>query len=67
MGCYMLATKIPYFHHRNGIYYYRNQSVWKSLITHCKIEAFRKVSHIIFGTAPAIDEKSHNEAVPLSL
>jgi hypothetical protein len=32
----MLETNIPYFHCRNGIYYYRYQSVWKSLRTSCK-------------------------------
>ena len=57
MGCYMLATKIPYLHCRNGIYYYRNQSIWKSLRTRDKKEAFRKVSHILFGTTPSIDDK----------
>ena len=52
----MLATKIPYLHCGNGIYYYRNQSVWKSLKTRCKKEAFRKVSHILFGTTPDLND-----------
>jgi integrase len=51
----MLATKIPYLHCRNGIYYYCNQSVWKSLRTRCKKEAFRKVSHILFGSPSAVN------------
>ena len=62
MGCYMLATKIPYLHCRNGIYYYRNQSTWKSLRTRCKKEAFRKVSHILFGTTPAVNTNLHSIA-----
>jgi len=57
----MLATKIPYLHCRNGIYYYRNQSVWKSLKTRCKKEAFRKVSHILFGSPPAVNDTALTE------
>jgi integrase len=45
----MQATNIPYLFCRNGIYYYRNQSVWKSLKTRCKKEAFTKMSFIISG------------------
>jgi len=52
----MLATKIPYLHCRNGIYYYRNQSVWKSLKTRCKKEAFRKLSFTLFGSTPAVND-----------
>jgi len=37
----MIATKTPYLYDRNGIYYYRNQSIWKSLKTRCKLEAFK--------------------------
>lgn len=37
----MIATKIPYLYYRNGIYYYRNQSIWKSLKTKCKLQAFK--------------------------
>jgi integrase len=37
----MLATNIPYLYSRNGIYYYRNQSIWKSLKTKCKLQAFK--------------------------
>mgnify|MGYP005987148379 CR=1 FL=1 len=58
----MIATKIPYLHCRNGIYYYRNQSVWKSLRTRCKKDAFRKVSHILFGTTPA--ENTNQQTAP---
>jgi integrase len=57
----MLATKIPYLHCRNGIYYYRNQSVWKSLRTRCKKEAFRKVSHILFGSPSAVNDTALTE------
>ena len=60
----MLATKIPYLHCRNGIYYYRNQSTWKSLRTRCKKEAFRKVSHILFGTTPAENSTQQPIAKP---
>jgi len=41
---YMFATNIPYLHCRNGIYYYRNQSVWKSLRTRFKQEALIAIS-----------------------
>lgn len=37
----MIVTEIPYLYHRNGIYYYRNQSIWKSLKTKCKLQAFK--------------------------
>jgi hypothetical protein len=50
----MKATNIPYLHCRNGIYYYRNQSVWKSLKTRCKKEAFKKLSFTLFGATPAL-------------
>jgi len=52
----MLATNIPYLHCRNGIYYYRNQSTWKSLKTRCKKEAFRKLSVTMFGTTSAVKD-----------
>jgi hypothetical protein len=54
----MLATNIPYLHCRNGIYYYRNQSIWKSLRTRCKKEAFQKLSITLFGTTPALNDTS---------
>jgi len=54
----MLATNIPYLHCRNGIYYYRNQSVWKSLKTRCKKEAFRKLCFTLFGTLPTLNDTS---------
>jgi hypothetical protein len=54
----MKATKIPYLHCRNGIYYYRNQSVWKSLKTRCKKEAFKKLSYALFGTTPVLNDTS---------
>ena len=50
----MLATNIPYLHCRNGIYYYRNQSTWKSLRTRCKQEAFKKLCITMFGVTPAL-------------
>ena len=50
----MLATKIPYLYSRNGIYYYRNQSTWKSLRTRCKQEAFKNLCIAMFGTTPAL-------------
>lgn len=68
MDCYMLATNIPYLHCRNGIYYYRNQSVWKSLKTRCKKEAFRKLSFTLFGTTPTVNDtsfRSNNTSKPL--
>jgi integrase len=52
----MKASNIPYLYCRNGIYYYRNQTVWKSLKTRCKKEAFRKLSFILFGTSPALND-----------
>lgn len=64
----MLATNIPYLHCRNGIYYYRNQSVWKSLKTRCKKEAFRKLSFTLFGTTPAVnDTSSRHHDTPIGL
>jgi len=51
----MLATNIPYLHYRNGIYYYRNQSVWKSLRTRCKQDAFKKLCITMFATTPAVN------------
>jgi hypothetical protein len=52
----MKSTKIPYLYSRNGIFYYRYQSTWKSLKTRCKREAFRKLSHILFGTSSSADD-----------
>jgi hypothetical protein len=52
----MLATNIPYLHCRNGIFYYRNQSVWKSYRTRCKKDAFRKLSFTLFGTTSALND-----------
>ena len=54
----MKATNIPYLHCRNGIYYYRNQSVWKSLKTRCKKESFKKLSYALFGTTPVLNDTS---------
>jgi len=45
IGATMLSANIPHLYTRNGIYYYRNNSVWKSLRTRCKREAFRKLRH----------------------
>lgn len=58
MGCYMLATNIPYLYCRNGIYYYCNQSTWKFLKTRCKKKAFKKLSITVFGTTPAVSDTS---------
>jgi hypothetical protein len=69
MDCYMKATNIPYLHCRNGIYYYRNQSVWKSLITRCKKEAFKKVCFTLFDTTPALNDTSarpHDTSIRVS-
>jgi len=65
----MKATSIPYLHCRNGIYYYRNQSVWKSLKTRCKKEAFKKVCFTLFGTTPALNDtysRPHNTSIRVS-
>lgn len=65
----MLASNIPYLHCRNGIYYYRNQSVWKSLKTRCKKEAFRKLSITLFGTTPALNDtplRPHDTSIRVS-
>ena len=51
MSCYIKATNIPYLHCRNGIYYYRNQSTWKSLKTRCKKEAFLKFCNLFSSTS----------------
>ncbi|MGB2740593.1 MAG: site-specific integrase [Cognaticolwellia sp.] len=59
----MKSANIPHLYSRNGIYYYRNNSVWKSLKTRCKKEAFRKVSHVLFGATPAISDKSNTKSV----
>ena len=56
--CYMLATNIPYLYCRNGIYYYRNNTVWKSFKTRCKKTASRKLSITLFGTPPVIKDTS---------
>lgn len=60
----MKSANIPHLYIRNGIYYYRNNSAWKSLRTRCKKEAFRKVSHILFGTTPAVITDSNQQATP---
>jgi hypothetical protein len=57
----MLATIIPYLHCFHGIYYYRNQSTWKSVRTRFKKDVFRKLSHILFGSAPAVDDTALTE------
>ncbi|WP_159818429.1 site-specific integrase [Colwellia sp. 20A7] len=56
----MKSANIPHLYTRNGIFYYRNNSVWKSLNTRCKKEAFRKVSHILFGTTPATNSNQQS-------
>lgn len=52
----MLSANIPHLYIRNGIYYYRNNSVWKSLRTRCKKEAFRKLSFTLFGATQAVSD-----------
>jgi integrase len=64
----MLSANIPHLYTRNGIYYYRNNSVWKSLRTRCKKEAFQKLSYVLFGTAPAVnDTSSRHHDTPIRL
>lgn len=57
IGATMLSANIPHLYSRNGIYYYRNNSVWKSLRTRCKKEAFEKLAYVLFGTTPSNDDK----------
>ncbi|WP_286271944.1 site-specific integrase [Thalassotalea hakodatensis] len=54
----MKSANIPHLYIRNGIYYYRNNTIWKSLRTRCKKTAFRKLSTTLFGTPPAIKDTS---------
>jgi len=54
----MKSANIPHLYSRNGIYYYRNNNVWKSLRTRCKKEAFRKLSLTLFSTTPAFKNTS---------
>lgn len=63
MVCYMKATNIPYLHCRNGIYYYRNQSTWKSLKTRCKTQAFKLLIGILSAGAKSdvLDESTYQE------
>ena len=58
IGATMKSANIPHLYSRNGIYYYRNNSTWKSLRTRCKKEAFRKLSITLFGTTPAEKDTS---------
>jgi integrase len=58
IGATMKSANIPHLYIRNGIYYYRNNSVWKSLKTRCKKEAFKKLSFTLFGTTPALSDTS---------
>lgn len=59
----MKSANIPHLYCRNGIYYYRNNAVWQSLRTRCKKEAFRKVSHILFGTSSVVSDKPKVQTV----
>lgn len=59
----MKSANIPHLYCRNGIYYYRNNSVWKSLRTRCKKEAFRKVSHLLFGASSVFSDKPETQKV----
>jgi integrase len=56
IGATMKSANIPHLYIRNGIYYYRNNSIWQSLRTRCKKEAFKKLSFTLFGTTPAIQD-----------
>lgn len=60
IGATMKSAKIPHLYIRNGIYYYRNNTVWKSLRTRCKKEAFRKLSFTLFGTTLAINDNTNS-------
>jgi len=44
---HLKSTNIPYLYSRNGIFYYRNRNVWKSLRTGCKTEAFKKLCQFV--------------------
>ncbi len=50
IGATMKSANIPHLYSRNGIYYYRNNSVWKSLKARCKKEAFRELSFTFLAT-----------------
>ncbi len=50
----MIVSNIPYLYSRNGIYYYRHQSIWKSLKTKCKLQAFK----LLCKHMSASDDKS---------
>lgn len=63
MVCYMKASNIPYLHCRNGIYYYRNQSTWKSLKTRCKTQAFKILVNVLSGTMSGEEDKSTYQEV----
>ena len=52
----MLSANIPHLYTRNGIYYYRNNSHWKSLRTRYKKEAFKKLSFTMFDTTQALND-----------
>ncbi|WP_019025772.1 hypothetical protein [Colwellia piezophila] len=54
----MQSANIPHLYIRNGIYYYRNNSYWKSLRTRCKKEAFKQLAHLLFGTVSEVVDKS---------
>jgi len=57
----MKSANIPHLYSRNGIYYYRNNNVWKSLRTRCKKEAFRKLTITLFGSKPASKDTSSTD------
>ncbi|WP_157826707.1 site-specific integrase [Colwellia sp. 12G3] len=59
----MKSSNIPHLYIRNGIYYYRNNSVWKSLRTRCKKEAFNLLIKCLYGTMSGVADKSTNQVV----
>jgi len=57
----MQSAEIPHLYLRNGIYYYRNNTIWKSLRTRCKKEAFKLLINVLHGTMSESDEKSSSK------
>lgn len=60
----MKATNIPYLYNRNGVFYYRYKSTWKSLKTHCKRDAFERLSQIIAGAVSATQKNQLEVTAP---
>lgn len=62
----MLATNIPYLYLRNNVYYYRNQSIWKSLKTKCKLQAFKLMCHHMSGSVDKSPSVSSPAVAPFT-